>query len=107
MSIDINLLWIVAGCAIVTWLPRIIPFMFVRNIRMPRLVLRWLKFIPVCILSALVFGSLLQQTDSWVTFNWHVLLAFLPALAVAVWKKSLSLTVIVGVVCMAVIRFII
>lgn len=106
MKLDIHLLWIILGCAVVTWLPRIIPFMFVRTIQMPDLLLRWLKYIPVCILSALVISSLLERPDQFVTFNWPMLFAFIPALATAIWTKSLSLTVVVGVVSMAVIRYV-
>lgn len=95
---------LIVGCALVTWLPRVIPFILVRNIELPNVVLSWLQFIPVCILSALVFQSLLNPEGPFVTLNWESAIAFVPTLLVAVWTKSLSKTVVVGVLAVAVLR---
>jgi len=99
-----HLLWLIIGCALVTWLPRIIPFIFVRNVQLPEIILRWLKYIPVCVLSAIIIGNLLQTTDDRVSVNWSILITLIPTIAVAIRTKSLSLTVIVGVACMALTR---
>lgn len=106
MTISTEMLWLIIGCAIVTWLPRILPFIFVRALTLPDVVLRWLGYIPVCILSALVFESLLDTSGPIVSFHWSKVLTFVPTLAVALLTKSLSLTVITGVVVMAFVRFI-
>ncbi|MBO2535930.1 AzlD domain-containing protein [Rummeliibacillus suwonensis] len=100
-----SIIWIIVGCALVTWLPRIIPFIFVRNVKLPEVVLKWLSFIPICILSALVVENLLDTNGSFVTLDWPVFAAFIPTVIVAIWTKSLSTTVIVGVISMAAIRF--
>ncbi|WP_146551464.1 AzlD domain-containing protein [Rummeliibacillus sp. SL167] len=100
-----SIIWIIVGCALVTWLPRIVPFIFVRNVKLPEVVLKWLSFIPICILSALVVENLLDTNGSFVTLDWPVFAAFIPTVIVAIWTKSLSTTVIVGVISMAVIRF--
>lgn len=99
------IIWTIIGCAVVTWLPRIIPFVFVRSVKLPEVVLKWLSFIPICILSALVVENLLNTDHSYVTLDWPVFTAFIPTLIIAVWTKSLSTTVIVGVISMATIRF--
>ena len=99
------MIWLILGCMIVTLLPRIIPFIFVRSVQMPEVVLKWLSYIPVCILTALVTESMLQDTDSLLSFDWYVVIALIPTLITAIWTKSLSLTVIIGVVCMALLRF--
>lgn len=99
------IIWTIIGSAVVTWLPRIIPFVFVRSVKLPKVVLKWLSFIPICILSALVVENLLNTDHSYVTLNWSVFAAFIPTLIIAVWTKSLSTTVIVGVISMAAIRF--
>lgn len=104
MTTTLSMVFIILGCAIVTWLPRVIPFLLVRNIELPNIVMRWLKFIPICILSALVFDSLLNNEGKFVTFNWENLLAFIPTVIVAIVTKSLSKTVICGVITMAIIR---
>ena len=105
MSISFSMLLLMLGCAFVTWVPRVIPFILVRNVKLPDVVLRWLAYIPVCILSALVLESLFQKEGSIVTFDWLNLAAFIPTLVIAIWTKSLSKTVIIGVITMAGLRF--
>lgn len=104
MTTTLSMVLIILGCAIVTWLPRVIPFMLVRNVQLPNVVMRWLKYIPICILSALVFDSLLNDEGRFVTFQWENVFAFLPTVFVACLTKSLSKTVIAGVLTMAIIR---
>ncbi|MGG2084627.1 AzlD domain-containing protein [Lysinibacillus pakistanensis] len=106
MTTTAYMVWLIIGCALVTWLPRVIPFIFVRNVKLPEIILKWLSFIPVCILSALVIENLLD-TDSGkvVTLNWPVFLTFVPTLIIALLTKSLSITVVAGVIIMAAVRY--
>ncbi|MET4563024.1 branched-subunit amino acid transport protein [Lysinibacillus parviboronicapiens] len=106
MTTTASMVWLIIGCALVTWLPRIVPFMFVRSVKLPDVVLKWLSFIPVCILSALVFGNLLDtESTSFVTLDWPVFITFVPTLIIALVTKSLSITVVAGVMIMAMVRF--
>lgn len=105
MTTSLSMLLLMIGCAIVTWLPRVIPFMLVRNVKLPDVILKWLSYIPICILSALVLESLFHSEDKMVTLDWLNVLAFIPTLIVAIYTKSLFKTVIVGVLTMALIRF--
>lgn len=105
MNTSIYVVLLIIGCALVTWIPRILPFTIVKNRKMPKWFLRWLAYIPVCILSALVFESFIAN-DNIIRLDFLSILAFIPTVFVAVWTKSLSLTVIVGVITMAVLRFI-
>jgi len=107
MTTTASMVWLIIGCALVTWLPRIIPFMFVRSVKLPDVVLKWLSFIPVCILSALVMENLLDtESKSYVTLDWPVFVTFVPTLIIALITKSLSITVVAGVIIMAAVRFI-
>jgi branched-subunit amino acid transport protein len=106
MTTTVNMLLLLMGCALVTWLPRIIPFLFVKSVELPDVVLRWLKYIPICILSALVFEGLFEEKGKFVVLDGLHLLAAFPTLLVAVWTKSLSKTVLVGVASMALLRLI-
>lgn len=99
------MVFLILGCAVVTWVPRVLPFILVKNVTMPNIVLRWLAYIPVCILSALVIESLLNAEGRFVTLDLLSVTAFVPTLLVAVWTKSLSKTVIVGVLTMAALRY--
>lgn len=99
-----NMLLLMIGCMLVTWIPRILPFLFVRAITLPQIVLRWLTYIPICILSALVFETIFNVGETVVTIDWLHLLALIPTFLIAIWTRSLSLTVVVGVVTMALLR---
>ena len=105
MSVNVTILIIILGCAVVTIIPRITPFILVRNMKLPATFIKWLSFIPVCIFTALIVDSFIIQEAGMIAIDWLVLLAILPTLAVAIWTKSLALTVIVGVITMAVVRF--
>lgn len=102
--ISTSMFYLLVGCALVTWIPRVLPFIFVRSMALPDVVMRWLAYIPVCILSALVISSLFDSSGSIVRLNWSIFVAFLPTLFIAILTKSLSTTVITGVICMAIIR---
>lgn len=104
MTTTISMILLILGCALVTWIPRVIPFILVRSVKLPDIVLRWLSYIPVCILSALVVQSLLHSEGKFVTLDWLNFIALIPTLLVAIMTKSLSKTVIVGVITMAIIR---
>ncbi len=106
MSISTQMIWIILGRMIVTLVPRIVPFIFVRNIQMPELALKWLSFIPLCILTALVTESMIVKTNSALTFDWKAMIVLIPTLLCAMRTKSLSITVITGVVLMAAVRLI-
>lgn len=100
-----SMFFIIAGCALVTWLPRIIPFILVKAMPIPNIIMRFLAYIPICILSALVYASLFDGSGTITTLNVLNTIAFVPTLCIAIWTKSLSKTVIVGVVTMAALRY--
>jgi len=105
MNVNWTILLIILGCAAVTWIPRVVPFMVIRKMALPKAVEKWLSYIPVCIFAALIADSMLMEGETALpALDWTVLAAGVPTLAAAVWTKSLSITVIVGVVCMAGVR---
>ncbi|WP_026575516.1 AzlD domain-containing protein [Bacillus sp. UNC438CL73TsuS30] len=105
MSMNLTILFIILGCAIVTFVPRIIPFLVIRNVNLPKVVIKWLSFIPICIFTALIVDSFIVKDQlSLLSIDWGVLAAIIPTLVIALWTKSLSVTVLVGIVCMATVR---
>ncbi|OAZ41983.1 AzlD domain-containing protein [Paenibacillus polymyxa] len=104
MNINPNVLYIIIGAMIVTAMPRIIPFVVLQKLTLPKPVLQWLSYIPICIFMALVMENLLVRTEISVTLNGQVLIAVLPTLVTALWSKNLLATVVVGIVSMAVVR---
>ncbi|PNU22289.1 branched-chain amino acid transporter AzlD [Bacillus stratosphericus] len=101
------MLWLIVGCMIVTVIPRVVPFIFVRSIQLPEVVLKWLTFIPICIFTALIAEHLFihTSTGTGVTIHWMYLAVLTPTVLIAVWTKSLSLTVLVGVMLMGTARW--
>ncbi|TSB46828.1 AzlD domain-containing protein [Alkalicoccobacillus porphyridii] len=96
---------VIIGCALVTLLPRILPFIVVRKVNLPEPFLKWLSFIPVCILTALIVDELLITEEvGTIQLNMNAIIAAVPTLIVALRTKSLSLTVLTGVVAMALVR---
>ncbi|WP_028399944.1 AzlD domain-containing protein [Ectobacillus panaciterrae] len=104
MSINLTILLVILGCTLVTVIPRVIPFLVVRNVNLPEPVLKWLSFVPICILTALVVESFIIETNHSLKIDWTVIIVMIPTLLVAVRTKSLSATVITGVVLMALLR---
>lgn len=106
MSLNMSIVLIIIGCAIVTIIPRITPFIIIRNMNLPDAVTKWLSFIPICLFTALIMSSILVESDTAVmAINWNVIYAIIPTLIFAIWTKNLSITVIVGIISMAIIRY--
>ena len=105
MSVDLTVLLVILGCALVTVIPRIAPFILVKNVELPQPVIKWLSFIPLCILTALVAESVIIQGQSQLNIDWHALTVIVPTIIIAIWTKSLSITVLAGIILMAGVRF--
>lgn len=98
---------LVIGCTLVTFIPRIIPFLVARNFTISAPVEKWLSYLPVCIFTGLIVESLLESNGSnSIHINWEALLATIPTILVAFLSRSLLTTVLFGVVCMAIVRLI-
>jgi branched-subunit amino acid transport protein len=96
------------GMALVTYLPRMAPLVILSRFRMPPLLLRWLSFVPVAVLSALLAKELFVNDGRFdVSLAHPQVLAALPAFLVAWRTKSLMGTVIAGIAAMALIRLLV
>ncbi|WP_138493641.1 AzlD domain-containing protein [Paenibacillus pinistramenti] len=103
MEINQDVLLMIIGASIVTLIPRIVPLMLLSRIQIPEWGMRWLNFVPIAVMSALV-GQELFISDGKLSFD-PEMLAALPALATAFWTRSLLGTVIVGILSMMVLRY--
>jgi branched-subunit amino acid transport protein len=50
---------LLAGMFLVTYIPRLLPFLFARELDLPPWVQKWLKFFPYAALGALIFPGIL------------------------------------------------
>ena len=94
--------------ALVTWIPRILPFILVKYKGLPPMVERFLKYLPVSIIFALILSSVTNaKTGQLPSFKWLDLLAVFPTTYIAFKYKNLILTVVCGVVLVALLRLVI
>lgn len=99
-------LLIILGCGIVTWLPRVIPFLLVRKLQLPDIVISFLSYVPICILTALFVQNLfIIKQGAFPDFNVEYCLAAIPTIIVAVLTKNLMWIVVAGMSFMALIRY--
>lgn len=110
MKVDLNVLLIILGCAIVTFIPRILPFVAIRKLKLPAPVVKWLAYIPVCLLTALIVQGAIHPIDSvpaLPAINWAYIIITIPTLVTALKTRSLLLTVLVGIVTAALVRLLV
>jgi branched-subunit amino acid transport protein len=105
---DSTVLITLIGMALVTYFPRLIPAWFLRDKPLPPFLVAWLRYVPVSVLAALLLPSLLVEGDQ---INFSIsnlyLWAAIPAGLVAWRKKSLFGTVIIGMLVVAILRWVI
>ena len=88
-----------AGMGLVTYLPRMLPLIYLAHKRLPQWLTDWLSLIPVAILSALLAPSLLADSDPrLLNLEKTELLVAVPTLLFALKTRSLGGTVLVGMV---------
>ena len=74
---------------------------------LPDIVVRFLHYLPVSILFALILSSLTTEKIGHLPqFKWMEILAMVPTVIVAFKSKNLLYAVIVGIVSMALIRLV-
>jgi branched-subunit amino acid transport protein len=96
----------ILGMAAVTALPRILPVWLLADRTLPPIIERWLKYVPVSVLSALLLPSILiHESAIDLGFSNLYLWAALPTLLIG-WKtRSLFGAVIAGMALVALARF--
>ena len=92
-------------CGLVTWLPRIVLFYFLRAL-LPGNFHRFFELFTLCILAALLVQNLLTfREGQFPILKVKETIACIPALLVGYYTKDLMKIVITGVIAMALLRF--
>ncbi|GGI42915.1 AzlD domain-containing protein [Mammaliicoccus stepanovicii] len=105
MTISIYVLLIIAGCFLITWIIRVSPFIFLAKLEFPSYVIKWLEFVPVCLFTALIVEGMLNQEDKvGYILNLESIVVAIPTLVIAIISRSLTITVLAGIVMMAIVR---
>lgn len=95
------------GASIVTLLPRVLPLMVLSRMQLPEWAMRWLNYVPVAVMAALIGQELFMADGKFeISRNDIEILAALPTFATAILTRSLLGTVVVGILTVMVLRFI-
>lgn len=106
MEVRWDIFLIILGSALVTFLPRVLPLMVLSRMELPEWGIRWLNYVPISVMAALVGQELLLNDGQLVSLFTNVeLMAALPTFLVAILTRSLLGTVVAGMVSIMILRY--
>lgn len=92
----------ILGVSLATLLPRILPIAVLSRVTFPPLLIRWLSYVAPAVLGALTALSVLAPRGSIdISVNNIFIWAFIPTFIIAIKTRSLFVTLITGIVSMA------
>ena len=96
--IKTSILLIILAAALVTWVPRVLPFVLTQHKSLPPKLVKLLSFLPITIIFALTLSSIMdEKIGSLPSFLLVESLAILPTFFVVLKTKNILLAVLVGV----------
>ncbi|HEM3529322.1 TPA: AzlD domain-containing protein [Streptococcus suis] len=105
--IKTSILLIILAAALVTWVPRVLPFVLTQNKSLPPKLVKFLSFLPITIIFALTLSSIMdEKVGSLPSILPVESLAILPTFLVVLRTKNILLAVVVGVLTTAALRLI-
>lgn len=103
--IKTSILLIILASALVTWLPRVLPFVLTQNKSLPPRMVKFLSFLPITIIFALTLSSIMdEEVGSLPNLLPVESLALIPTFWVVLKTKNILLAVLVGVLTTAALR---
>ncbi len=87
---------VVIGMALCNYAVRFIPMAFLARLELPAVLHRWLSFIPVSVMAALVVGEVLRPDGRWLPpmQNPYLFAALPTAFVYYKWRSFLGTTVV-------------
>ncbi|HFI0026358.1 TPA: AzlD domain-containing protein [Streptococcus suis] len=105
--IKTSILLIILAAALVTWVPRVLPFVLTQNKSLPPKLVKFLSFLPITIIFALTLSSIMDEEVGSLPCLLPVeSLAIIPTFLVVLRTKNILLAVVVGVLTTAALRLI-
>ncbi|HFU4110468.1 TPA: AzlD domain-containing protein [Streptococcus suis] len=105
--IKTSILLIILAAALVTWVPRVLPFVLTQNKSLPPRMIKFLSFLPITIIFALTLSSIMdEKVGSLPSLLPVESLALIPTFLVVLRTKNILLAVVVGVLTTAALRLI-
>ncbi|WHY87199.1 AzlD domain-containing protein [Neobacillus novalis] len=106
MEVRGAILLIILGTALVTFIPRVLPLMVLSRFELPEWATRWLSFIPISVMAALVGQEIFMADGKLALSTGNVeILAAIPTFLVAIKTRSLLATVLSGIISLMVLRY--
>jgi branched-subunit amino acid transport protein len=107
MEVRWSIFLIILGSALVTFVPRVLPIAVLSRVELPEWAMRWLSYVPIAVMAALVGQELLMPNGKLESLQNNLeLIAALPAFIIAILTRSLLGTVLVGIISIMVLRFV-
>ena len=97
---------LIATMALVTFIPRLLPFALASRLRLPKSIQQALSYVPIAILSVIIAQSIFYRNGALALhienpFIWTGLVAFITSLI----QKSLFVTILMGLFSYSILRF--
>ena len=97
---------LIATMALVTFIPRLLPFALASRLRLPKSIQQALSYVPIAILSVIIAQSIFYRNGALALhienpFLWTGLVAFITSLI----QKSLFVTILMGLFSYSILRF--
>lgn len=90
---------VLVGMTLVTYIPRMLPAMGLYRVNLPGWCLKFLDYIPVAVLSALLFPSIMMPNGRLnISITNPYLIASIPTVISAYFSRNLFIPVIVGII---------
>jgi branched-subunit amino acid transport protein len=107
MEVRWSIFLIILGSALVTFIPRVLPIAILSRVELPEWAMRWLNYVPIAVMAALVGQELLMPNGKLEPLQNNLeLIAALPAFIIAIITRSLLGTVVAGIISIMVLRFV-
>ncbi|MED3561100.1 AzlD domain-containing protein [Bacillus xiapuensis] len=107
MEVRWSIFLIILGSALVTFIPRVLPIAILSRVELPEWAMRWLNYVPIAVMAALVGQELLMPNGKLEPLKNNLeLIAALPAFIIAIVTRSLLGTVVAGIISIMVLRFV-
>ncbi|WP_028551223.1 AzlD domain-containing protein [Paenibacillus sp. UNC451MF] len=105
MEVRWYVLLVVVATAVVTFIPRVVPLMVLSRFELPGWAMRWLNYVPIAVMAALIGQELFIHDGSIPPLSQNLeLWAAVPSFIIAVLTRSILGTVLSGVVVLMVLR---
>ena len=103
--IKISILLIILASALVTWLPRVLPFVLTQNKSLPPKLVKFLNFLPITIIFSLTLSSIMEEEIGRLpSFLPVESLVLLPTFFIVLKTKNILFAVLIGIVLTAFAR---